>query len=134
MSLRDVNRATITSDLSRTFGGPILMAAMNSDTRPSSSYRVVGLAATASTLFALVAMSATVANGPAPRTAVAAAMAAAARDLLVSERPSAAMVVLEPCVGTDDAGDRRLSTLCDVVPAHATLLGVRLLDLPPPAC
>ncbi len=107
---------------------------MDSENRTSSSYRVVGLAATASTLLALVAMSAAVANGPAPRAAVAAAMAAAARDLLVSERPSAAMVVLEPCVGMDGGGDRRPAASCDVVPAHARLLGVRLLDLPPPAC
>ena len=107
---------------------------MNSDTRSTSSYRVVGLAATASTLLALVAMSATVANGPAPRAAVAAAMAAAARDLLVSERPSATMVVLAPCVGTDGAGDRRPAASCDVEPAHARLLGERLLDLPPPVC
>ena len=110
------------------------MQAMNSGTRTTSSYRVVGLAATASTLFALVAMSAAVANGPAPRAAVAAAMAAAARDLLVSERPSAAMVVLEPCVGTDGGGDGRPAASRDVVPAHARLLGERLLDLPPPAC
>ena len=107
---------------------------MSSDTRTSSTYRVVGLAATASTLFALVAMSATIANGPVPRAAVAAAMAAAARDLLVSEHPSAAMVVLEPCVGTDGAGDRSPAAPCNVVPAHARLLGERLLDLPPPVC
>jgi hypothetical protein len=107
---------------------------MNTDTRATSTYRVVGLAATASTLFALVAMSATVANAPAPRAAVAAAMAAAARDLLVSERPSAAMVVLEPCVGTDDGGDCRSAASSDVVPAHARLLDVRLLDIPPPVC
>ncbi len=106
---------------------------MNTDTRATSSYRVVGLAATASTLFALVAMTAAVANGPAPRAAVAAAMAAAARDLLVSERPPAAMVV-EPCVGTDDGGDRRSGWSSDVVPAHARLLAERLLDLPPPTC
>ena len=107
---------------------------MSSDIRTSSTYRVVGLAATASTLFALVAMSATVANGPVPRAAVAAAMAAAARDLLVSEHPSAAIVVLEPCVGIDGAGDGRPAASCDVVPADARLLGERLLDLPPPAC
>ncbi len=107
---------------------------MNPDTRASSTYRVVGLAATASTLLALVAMSAAVASGPAPRAAVAAAMAAAARDLLVSELPSAAIAVLEPCVGMDGAGDRRPAASGDVVPPHARLLGVRLLDLPPPAC
>jgi hypothetical protein len=107
---------------------------MNCDARTNSTHRVVGLAATASTLFALVAMTATVANVPAPRAAVAAAMAAAARDLLVTERPSAAVVVLEPCVGTDGDGVCRSWASIDVVTAHARLLAQRLLDLPPPAC
>ncbi len=107
---------------------------MNSENRTSSTFR---LTATASTLVALVAMSATVATGPAPRAvevrAVAAAVAAAARDMLVSERPSAAVAVLEPCVATDDAGVRRV-VASDPGPVHARLLGERLLDLPPPAC
>jgi len=107
---------------------------MSTDTRANSTYRVVGLAATASTLFALVAMTATVANAPAPRAAVAAAMAAAALDLLVTERPSAAVVVLEPCVGRDGDGGCRSWASSDVVPAHVRLLAQRLLDLPPPAC
>ena len=104
---------------------------MNSDTRPSATFR---LTATASTLVALIAMSATVTTGPVPRAAVAAAVAAAARDLLVSECPSAAVAVLEPCVGTDDTGVPRCVVTRDAVPAHARLLGERLLDLPPPAC
>ncbi len=111
---------------------------MNSENRTSSNFRVAGLTATASTLVALVAMSATVATGPAPRAvevrAVAAAVAAAARDLLVSEHPSAAVAVLEPCVATGDDGVRRAVTSCDPGPVHAMLLGERLLDLPPPAC
>ena len=63
---------------------------------------------------------------------MAAAVAAVARDLLVSERPSAAVVVLEPLVATDDV--RRTVVSRDAVPAHTRLLGERLLDLPPPAC
>lgn len=97
------------------------------------------------TLVALVAMSATVATGPALRAeetrleshvvrAVAAAVVAAARDLLVSDHPVAAAAVLEHCLPADgpcvggDASSR------EAVPVHACLLSERLLDLPPPTC
>jgi hypothetical protein len=113
---------------------------MDSENRTSPTHRVTGL-----TLFALVAMSAAVGTGPAPRAvdearleghvvrAVAAAVAAAARDLMVSEHPTAAVAVLDPCVEVDGAGASRFAS-CDAVPAHAGLLGERLLDLPPPTC
>ena len=118
---------------------------MRTDTSPA--FRVAGLAATATTLVALVAMSATVAGGPAPRArevearledhvvrAVAAAVAAAARDLLVLERPAAAVIVVGPCVQTGRTAVNRLAVSRDVPRGGATLLGERLLDLPPPAC
>jgi hypothetical protein len=112
----------------------------------SPAFRVAGLAATATTLVALVAMSATVSIGPTLRAcevearledhvvrAVAAAVAAAARDLLVLERPEAAVVVGGPWVQTGRDAVSRLEMSHDVPRGEATRLGERLLDLPPPA-
>ena len=120
-------------------------AGMRTDTSPA--FRVAGLAATATTLVALVAMSATVAGGPTLRArevearledhvvrAVVAAVAAAARDLLVLERPAAAVVVVGPCVQTARDSVCRRAFSHDLPRGEATRLGERLLDLPPPAC
>ena len=107
---------------------------------------------TATTLVALVAMSAmstlsaTAAAGQTPRTlevesrleghvvrAVAAAVVARMRDLLASEHPAAAVTVLEVCVQTGRTAVGRVAASgCSCM--GATLLGERLLDLPPPAC
>ena len=118
---------------------------MRIDTSPA--FRVAGLAATATTLVALVAMSATVASGPTLRArevearledhvvrVVAAAVAAAARDLLVLERPAAGVVVVGPCVQTARDAVSRPAFSHDLPTGEATRLGERLLDLPPPAC
>ena len=117
---------------------------MRPDTSPT--FRVAGLAATATTLVALVAMSATVSIGPTLRArevearledhvvrAVAAAVVAAARDLLVLERPAAAVVVGGSCEQTGRDAVSRLAVSHDVPRGDATRLGERLLDLPPPA-
>ncbi len=113
--------------------------------RQPAPIRSVGLAATATTLVALVAMAAMVSAAPVPRgldgaalreshvmRAVAAAVAAAARDLLSGERCPAVVAFFEPC-----AMDDSRATSCQVsasVAANAlpALLGERLLDLPPP--
>ncbi|MHC4415008.1 MAG: hypothetical protein ACYS0G_06980 [Planctomycetota bacterium] len=108
--------------------------------------RAGGLAATATTLVALVAMAATVSIAPAPRAlelerlsespvvrAVAAAVAAAARDLVGSERCTTTLALLEPSARCDDASaSGPVASLNDSCPPP-TLLGERLLDLPPPA-
>ncbi len=113
--------------------------------RQPAPIRSVGLAATATTLVALVAMAAMVSAAPVPRgldgaalreshvmRAVAAAVAAAARDLLSGERCPTVVAFFEPCA----TGDVR-ATVCRehasvIVIALPTLLGERLLDLPPP--
>ena len=118
--------------------------AMRIDTSPA--FRAAGLAATATTLVALVAMSAAVSSGPTLRArevearledhvvrVVAAAVAAAARDLLVLERPAAAVVVGGPCVQTGRDAVSPLAVSHDVPGGDATRLGERLIDLPPPA-
>lgn len=102
-------------------------------------------ALTATTLLALVAMSATAAS-PAPRAqegtpagesrlvrVVAAAVAAAARDFLGAEHCTAALTLRD--ADTDPVRPRGANppaTRSDVTAVMR--LGVRLLDLPPPAC
>ncbi|MCZ6611199.1 MAG: hypothetical protein O6941_01080 [Planctomycetota bacterium] len=114
------------------------------------SIRATGLAATATTLVAMVAMSATVSRAPTPRAldaqvratlseshvarVVAAAVAAAARDLLGGERCTAAVALLE-----DSAGYGAHAIWCTATApawpfAALVLLDERLLDLPPPSC
>ena len=64
---------------------------------------------------------------------VAAAVVARMRELLASEHPTAAVTVLEVCVQTRrPAVSRVAASRCSY--AGPTLLGERLLDLPPPAC
>ncbi len=117
---------------------------MRTDTSPT--FRVAGLAVTATTLVALVAMSATVSIGPTLRArevearledhvvrAVAAAVVAAARDLLVLERPAAAVVVEGTYVQTGRDAVIRLAVSQNAPRGDATRLGEQLLDLPPPA-
>ena len=104
--------------------------------------RAAGLAAT--TLMALVAVSATVASAPAPRgliaqsssdhvvRAVAAAVAAAARDLLGAERSTAPLAALDPSFG--EGAPCGLAAQPAGMCGPVALLGERLLDLPPPTC
>ncbi len=123
---------------------------MPSDRRPVPTFRTAGVTATATTLVALVALaavSATAAAGHAPRAvevearleghvvrAVAAAVVARVRDLLASEPPTAAVAVLEVCVQTGRTAVSRVAASRDARGGGATLLGERLLDLPPPTC
>ncbi len=126
---------------------------MPSHSRPVPTFRAAGVTATATTLVALVAMStlsalaATGAPGHATRAlevesrleghvvrAVTAAVVARMRDLLASEHPTAAVAVLEVWAETGRTAMSRLEALCDTRGGSATLLGERLLDLPPPAC
>ncbi len=114
-----------------------------STSRPASPGRC--LAATATTLVALVAMSASVSTAAVPRDAevrleshvvraVAAAVAAAARDLLAAERSPVAMAAFEPVLSAAEAVTGRCAPAPAQVTVSTTLLGERLLDLPPPAC
>ena len=122
---------------------------METETRPSSrpSHPTTPgrcLAATATTLVALMAMSASVSAVPVPRDAevrveshvvraVAAAVAAAARDLLGGKRPTMAMAAFEPVLGITPALTWRPAVGATRTTVSATMLGERLLDLPPPA-
>ena len=123
---------------------------MQSQPRPDhcgAPRRTAALTITATTLVALMAMSATVSAAPAPAAphvearlestvarAVAAVVSAAARDLLGAKQSTAAVALLEPLTA---AGDSQASWPAPV-PAQRTappmLLGERLLDLPPPTC
>ena len=107
-----------------------------------------GLAATATTLVALVAMSATVSAGPTPTRApeaqarleshvvraVAAAVAAAARDLLAGQHPTVVAARLEPAPQTGLAAGRWVRARPGSSGGTQALLAERLLDLPPPIC
>ena len=121
---------------------------MQNQPRPNQSgcpRRAAALSVTATTLVALMAMSATVSAAPAAphvearlestvARAVAAVVSAAARDLLGAKQSTAAVALLEPLTA---AGDSQASWPAPV-PAQRTappmLLGERLLDLPPPTC
>ena len=116
--------------------------------RPESSCsRTAGLAATATTLLALAAMSTAVSSWPGPRLghagarseapgvrAVAAVVAAVARDLLATEGSGVAMPAFASW------GDCGAAEGCAAAPPaqgavpRRLLLGERLLDLPPPTC
>ncbi len=102
---------------------------------------------TATTLVALVAMAAVPAAAHPARAlevesrleghvvrAVAAAVVARVRDLLAPEPPTAAVAVLEVCIQTGRTAVSRVAASRDARGGGATLLGERLLDLPPPAC
>jgi hypothetical protein len=109
--------------------------------------RAAALSVTATTLVALVAMSATVSVAPAPAAshvearlessvarAVAAVVAAAARDLLGAKQSTAAVALLEPLtsIGASEASWPARAPAQRTAPPM--LLGERLLDLPPPTC
>lgn len=122
---------------------------METETRPSSrpSHPTTPgrcLAATATTLVALMAMSASVSAVPVLRDAevrveshvvraVAAAVAAAARDLLAGKRSTTAVAAFEPVLGVAPALTWRPAVGAPRATVSATMLGERLLDLPPPA-
>ncbi len=105
----------------------------------------MGLAATATTLMALVAMS-TAVSGPGSVRAddgairsdspvvrvVAAVVVAVARDLARAEHTAPAVALLEP-VGHLDVARIADRPETDGEPVPGTLLSERLLDLPPPA-
>lgn len=100
----------------------------------------------ATTLVALVAMTAAVSARPGPRVVeaelrteshmvrvVAAAVAAVARDFAGTERCTAAVSVLAPSLVLE-AGTRVNGTDAPAGAPPAMRLGARLLDLPPPRC
>ncbi len=113
----------------------------------STPPRCSGLALTATTLVALVAMTATVAGAPSPGRpeahgrsaetlvvrAVAAAVAAVARDLAHSERSTLAAARLVPAFAwrLELAAGAPPRETPGAAPANA-LLDERLLDRPPP--
>jgi hypothetical protein len=119
---------------------------MAEQANPGQTIRSAGIAATATALVALVAMSAAVAASPAPPSVaiegrldgrvvrmVAAVVAAAARDS--TDRVTPAAICFDALAAVPGA------TLApETAPGAArclprpTLLGERLLDLPPPAC
>ena len=65
---------------------------------------------------------------------VGAAGFARVRDRLASEHRTAAVAVLEVCAQTGRTAMSRAAASRDARGGGATLLGERLLDLPPPAC
>jgi hypothetical protein len=123
---------------------------MRNQPRPTSSAaarRSAALTATATTLVALVAMSATVSAPPAPAAsqvqahlestvvrAVAAVVAAAARDLLGAKQSTAAVALLEPLTAAGRSAASWPTSRPRVRAGSPMLLGERLLDLPPPTC
>jgi hypothetical protein len=66
--------------------------------------------------------------------AVAAVVAAAARDLLGVKQSTAAVALLEPLTATGDSQASWPAPVRTEVAALPMLLGERLLDLPPPTC
>src|SRR5262245_58348493 len=119
---------------------------MTEQAQPAQTLRSTGLAATATALVALVAMSA-VASAPAPRAiavegrldtrvvrVVAAVVAAAARGPS-GERVTPAGAYFDAPLGLPVAVAARHAPAapCGGLPAPP-LLGEGLLDLPPPAC
>ena len=122
------------------------MRAERSSTRPAS------LAATATTLLALLAMTTTASAAATPRgadmqsrstvseshmvRAMAAVVAAAARDLLVGDQ-HATPIVAGPFLSLSefDQSTSQVRRARDVaVIVLSVTLGERLLDLPPPVC
>ncbi len=120
------------------------MSAGPKPTRPACTGRAVSVAATATTLMALVAMS-TAVSGACPlrgidvatrsetpvARAVAAVVAAVARDLAGGERSAAAAARLEPAGLPAPERVRREWTPA-TAPVALGRLDERLLDLPPP--
>ena len=114
----------------------------------ASSTRTAGLAATATALLALAAMSTAVSSWPGPRhagprmgpseapgvRAVAAVVAAVARDLLATEGSGVAMPALASCGDCGAAEGCAAAPPVEGAPVRRLLLGERLLDLPPPTC
>ncbi len=111
---------------------------------PSAPNRAAGIAATATALLALVTVSARVAAGPAPRLegegrgqpqvmrAVAAAVAAVARDLAGAERLSGSGTLPVQPGWTEPDGVRLAEPPRPERPLGTVVLAERLLDLPPP--
>jgi hypothetical protein len=108
--------------------------------------RAAALNVTATTLVALLAMSATVSVAPAPAVshvearlessvarAVAAVVAAAARDL-GAKQSTAAAALLEPLTSVGASETSWPARIPAQRTAPPMLLGERLLDLPPPTC
>jgi hypothetical protein len=104
----------------------------------------VGLAVTATSLVAMVAAASAVpspgAAGVGPRLeshvvrSVAAAVAAVARDLVGAEQTAMTAALLDPSpTGADPSMWRPLAPPEEAA-APPSLLGERLLDLPPPTC
>lgn len=112
----------------------------------STPPRCCGLSVTATTLVALVAMTATVAGAPAPRgaemivrpadgavvRAVAAAVAAVARDLAGAERSAVSVARLEPAFAWRADGRAAPCPVAAVAPPVVGVPQERLIDLPPP--
>jgi hypothetical protein len=109
--------------------------------------RTAALTVTTTTLVALLAMTATVSAAPAPAAsgvearlessvarAVAAVVAAAARDLVGAKQSAAAVALLEPLTGAVGSEVSRPASWPPVPVGAPMLLGERLLDLPPPTC
>ncbi|MHC4128986.1 MAG: hypothetical protein ACYTE6_08045 [Planctomycetota bacterium] len=109
--------------------------------------RTAALSVTATTLVALLAMSATVSAAPAPAgpqvearlqstvaRAVAAVVAAAARDFLGTKQSTAAVALLEPLTAVTGSEASWPASWPTLPAGPPMLLGERLLDLPPPTC
>ena len=114
---------------------------------PTPPRRAASLTITATTLVALVAMSATIFAAPSPRAievegrlethvvrAMAAAVAAAARELMGAEQSTANVALLEPASQLPGAAPAPAIAPARGTAAPPSLLGERLLDLPPPTC
>ncbi len=114
----------------------------------ASATRTAGLAATATALLALAAMSTAVSSWPGPRQAgprmgpseapgvraVAAVVAAVARDLLATEGSGVAMPAFASCCDCGAAEGSAAAPPAADTPPRRPLLSERLLDLPPPTC
>jgi hypothetical protein len=112
-----------------------------------SPRRAAALTVTATTLVALAAMSATVSAAPTPAAshmearlestvarAVAAVVAAAARDFLGAKQATAAVALLEPLTAVTGSETLWPAWWPTLHAGPPMLLGARLLDLPPPTC
>ncbi len=118
---------------------------MRDESQSSSPLRATGLAATATTVLALAAMSAAASTDPAPRgpvagyraeplvvRAVAAVVAAAVRDLVGAERSMEAPVLLVSAAEYDLQSGSLIRCARRTPIAIPRILDERLLDLPPP--
>lgn len=118
---------------------------MRDELQSSSPGRATGLAATATTVLALAAMSAAASTNPAPRgpvqgcraeplviRAVAAVVAAAVRDLVGAERSMTAPALLVSAAECDLPDVSLIKRARRTPVAIPRILDERLLDLPPP--